>query len=279
MNGEIAQFVALTCHGNAFLEAKSIPEFFPANSTCTFCDRVTFVEMRRSFLWKPKEVEIAKNPNEWFSYLKRRGARGIQLLRHAQDAPQIPDRMSAGFVGGGGAWTMEVSFANEQVESWRARWTLWNQEAAERRIWRVTYGPLARSRRQPFEYQNLEVVKKRLHEALREIHAFSLAHKCGGFTDCFARAISSMTTGVRHGYHKDLAPPDLLSPEAAGILDAAQNAWVFGGMGSWNDMSFDGDDGNEYARVSEELFQAVTGAIGAATSTGFDAARFKRASK
>src|SRR5437867_6825594 len=98
MTGPVAQIVALTCYGNAFLQGNTVPRFFPANSTCQFCDRVTFVEVVKPLFGKQKEIEIAKSPDEWFSLLKGKGARGIRLMRNAQNQPQISDRMSAGLV-------------------------------------------------------------------------------------------------------------------------------------------------------------------------------------
>jgi len=72
----------------------------------------------------------------------------------------------------------------------------------------------------------------------------------------------------RHGYHQDLAPTGFLSEEAAVLLDACQTAWVFGGMGSWNDLWFEGEDQGIYERVSERLFEAVNAGIEqAATSS------------
>jgi hypothetical protein len=47
-------------------------------------------------------------------------------------------------------------------------------------------------------------------------------------------------------------------------LDACQSAWVFGGMGSWNDMGFEGADQKEYDHVSEQLFAALNETIQAA---------------
>lgn len=64
-----------------------------------------------------------------------------------------------------------------------------------------------------------------------------------------------------HGYHKDLYVPGSLCKSAEAMLDAAQSAWVFGGMGSWNDMGFDGQEQREYESVSEELFNAVNRAL------------------
>ncbi len=50
------------------------------------------------------------------------------------------------------------------------------------------------------------------------------------------------------------------------MLAACQKAWVFGGMGSWNDMGFDGEDQKDYVRLSEALFQALNAAIVAAAN-------------
>lgn len=268
MNGPIAQIVALTCYGNAFLEGGTVAGVFATNSTGQFCDRVTFVEVVKPLLRKQREIEIAKSPDEWFSYLKGRGARGIRLVRQAQNDPQMSDRMSAGVVGGGGTWSLEVLLPKERSEFWQARWEVWNQNAPDRRIWRVTYGRVNEARSKPYAGQSLQAAAERLLTALREIHAFSERHDCGGFSDSFSRGISSLTGAERHGYHQDLSPPGLLPAKALAVLDASQSAWVFGGMGSWNDMGVDGVDGKEYDRVSEQLFQTLTDSICVAANAG-----------
>ncbi|MHC4400387.1 MAG: hypothetical protein ACYTG0_11990 [Planctomycetota bacterium] len=263
MNGPIAQIVALTCYGNAFLQGTDVGEFFPKNSTCLFCDRVTFVTLEKPLLGKPKEKEVAKTPEEWFNFIKSIGAKGIRLSQTPQNDPHISDRMSAGFVGGGGTSSMEVLLPKNRSEFWIARWEVWNQDAPEQRIWRVTYGRVsegATARTGPHDLQNTAT---RLTQALREIHAFSTKHDCGGFTQCFADALDTLDSGGKnlHGYHKDLAPEGYLSHQAQTVLHACQKAWVFGGMGSWNDMGFDGDHQKEYERVSEQLFQDLNEAI------------------
>jgi len=163
---------------------------------------------------------------------------------------------------------MEVLLPKERSEFWLARWEVGNQEAPDRRIWRVTYGRVAEAKSKSYVGRNPEATKERLLKALREIHSFSERHNGGGFTDCFSRAIGTLTSAEPHGYHKDISPPGLLPPGAAAVLDASQSAWVFGGMGSWNDMGFDGADGKEYDRVSEQLFQVLTEAICEAANTG-----------
>jgi hypothetical protein len=139
MNGPIAQLVALTCYGNAFLHGtKGVYRFFPDNSTCRFCDRISFVEVKRSFLGRRREDAVATDPDAWFQYLADRKALGIRLLRQPQNNLGISDRMSAGLVGGGGEWKLGVRYP-ASTDFWMARWEVWNQSAPEQRIWRVTY--------------------------------------------------------------------------------------------------------------------------------------------
>ena len=270
MNGVLAQLVALTCHGNAFLANPPETRFFPTNSTCQFCERVTFATMRTGFFGKSKETEVARDPDSWFAQFKSRGALGFRLSRAPQNNPGIPDRMSAAFVGGGGSWTLEVLLPRGESEFWTARWEVGDQQAADKRIWRVTYVRVAVGKSQPFSARQLSECLRELEDSLKETRAFSATQNLDGFTKCFDDALDAIGTRGRnrHGHHQDLAPAGFLSEDAAILLDACQTSWVFGGMGSWNDLGFDGDEQKTYDRVSERLFQAVNLAIEqAATSS------------
>lgn len=263
MNGPIAQLVALTCHANSFLKRGVVTsKFFPDNSTCQYCDWITFVEVKSRGLGKPTERMVAENPDDWFKVLVGGGASAVRIVREAVNNPLISDRMSAGFVGGGGQWMLAVNYPTGVSDYWLARWEVWNQQAAEQRIWRVTYGLVARDKTPSPADPNYSDVKTAFELALTRIHAFSLKHKCDGFTECFARAIQSLREeSSACGYHKDLYLPGLLSRSDEAMLDAAQSAWVFGGMGSWNDMGFDGEEQQEYEAASDQLFTAVNNAI------------------
>jgi len=263
MNGTIAQITSLTCYGNAFIQGYEMGDFFPTNSTCIFCDKVNFITFIKNFLGKWKEKEIAKTPDEWFKVIKNMGARGIRLSRTSQNAPKITDRMSAGFVGGGGTWSMEVVLAGNRSQFWIPRWEVCNKDEPEKRIWHVTYGCISEKDTVQEQFTSLQVIESRLSQALSEIYSFSKNHNCGGFTQWFADAIDTIDSEGKnlHGYHKDLAPDGYLSHNEKIILDACQKSWVFGGMGSWNDLGFDGVDQVEYERVSEQLFNVVNEAI------------------
>ncbi len=267
MNGPLAQLVALTCQGNAFLEGKDISRFFPDNSTCQFCDHIHFFEFRRRIFGKPKEKIVASNPDDWFTYQKKNRITGFRMRRKPTDDPQLSDRMSAGFVGGGGEWALQA-ISEDSCNYWIASWDVWNQNAPESRIWRVYYGLVCRSENQPHILRELDVVWKEFKETLVDIHDFSRSYTQDGFTDCFAKALVAIDDpDADIGYHKDLYISDLLTPLACSILKAAMSSWVYGGMGSWNDMGFDGEAQKEYERVSERHFALLNEGIEVAASS------------
>jgi hypothetical protein len=99
---------------------------------------------------------------------------------------------------------------------------------------------------------------------LTEVHAYASRIDAKSFTGRFAKAMMALDCELDSaGYHRDLSPVPLPDASAA-ILNAAQHAWVFGGMGSWNDICFDGEESNAYEQVSEQLYQALIRAIPAA---------------
>lgn len=67
-------------------------------------------------------------------------------------------------------------------------------------------------------------------------------------------------------YHPDMLPQTGYSVEARQLLAMATRSWVFGGMGSWNDVGFgDPDVQAEYEEITSRLYGAVVDAIRAAT--------------
>jgi hypothetical protein len=263
MNGPIAQIVALTCHANAFLRGLPVPAIFPGNSTCQFCDWVKFVNVSKTLLGKARKTRVAENPNDWFQHLKAAGTLGVRLSCTLRNNPGISDRMSSAFVGGGGSWVMEECRDRAKSSVWLSRWQVWNQNAPECRIWRVEYGRVSEASPRPAGNANLESARNCFRSALQEIHGFSEKHGCGGFTACFGRAMETLDSdgAKRHGYHEDLVVEGVAPSLAEALLDAAQSAWVFGGMGSWNDLGFEGADQAEYDRVSQQLFTVLNETI------------------
>jgi hypothetical protein len=262
MNGIAELFVALTCHGNSVLRGNEIPHFFPENTACQFCEFVRFYD----------GTLLSETPDEWFSRLRRDDTLGLVLTRAAKNYPHLPDRETAGFVGGGG--TMHIEAIGKDLISifWRADWTVGNQRAADRRIWRVDCAADHRAPTQPHSFRSLHAIAVDFEKALTDIQDFSRRQFGNdGFTACFAAALKLLRDPAKTGEQRSyLFPPHILSRTAERLMAAAGPAWVFGGMGSWNDVSFERrEDQETYDRVSEALFRIINEATTTAASSSW----------
>ncbi|WP_155393565.1 hypothetical protein [Xanthomonas albilineans] len=105
-------------------------------------------------------------------------------------------------------------------------------------------------------------------DILEQIRSFAAKHGLDSFENCFVRALEDLTAEKPwNGFHKELLSPSLLTLDALQLLSAAQSSWVFGGMGSWNDLGFEGDEQQTYERLSEALYKIANWAIVAATNS------------
>ena len=244
MQGSLAQSVALTCHGNAAIHGMSIPEFFPLNSTCPFCEQITFIAGGGDADGKQQSITLADTPNQWLRMLPGRRIQRLRLHQRAQNDPRIPDRMSTAFVGGGRVMEDRRDPRKRDQRVLANQVGVGNRDAADRRIWRVVYGLVAIEQTTvAFPLRPLEIIGDDLRVALHQILAFAEDQK-SGFAANFADALKVLDDpDADIGYHKDLAPTGALGPLAVSLLKAAQRAWVFGRMGSWNDMEFAGEIG------------------------------------
>jgi hypothetical protein len=165
---------------------------------------------------------------------------------------------------------MEVKLDDGHSEYWTADWRVWNQDAPDRRIWRVSY---RREQTRPSELytgRNLAIVKQALRHSLTEIRVFAERYTEGAFTANFEAALDALDdSSADVGYHKDIAVPGQLNADAESLLKAAMGAWVFGGMGSWNDMGFEQPLQTEYENVSDRLFEVVHEAIEASVTSTY----------
>jgi hypothetical protein len=139
----------------------------------------------------------------------------------------------------------------------------------ERKIWQVTYGRVARD--QPLMVApstDLDVLKKSLARNLSEIAAFAGRQKLDGFARAFEKGLECLESATPSLglFHADMSSAAILPLPAQQLLAATQAAWVFGGMGSWNDVGFEGQSQADYERLSEELYGLLNASIVAATN-------------
>jgi hypothetical protein len=270
MQTNIAQIISLACHGNAVISGREIGNFFPNNSTCKFCERIDFVLKEKKLFRNINQVEVAKNPDSWFKRLTSLKAKGIYLTRQPGNILKFPDRISTGGIGGGEIWTMVVVLPAGEREDWREKWEVGNKDASDERIWRVTYsGSTSKKFIESINF-NLSDMYLKLSEAIHNIDDFAQKYDHQWARKPFGDALKTLDSKgkVLNGYHRDLAPTNFLSDEVLAIFDACQCAWLFGGMGSWNDIGIRSKEvkekeleQREYERVSEGLFQTLGEAI------------------
>jgi len=265
VQGSIAQILAVTAYGNAFLQGRQIGEFWPEASVFQFCRDVVF---------RPGESHSdLSDPVRWFADLAA-STKGLRLHLSGRNDPNISDRNSVGFVGGGSRWIIEA-VGNAASSLWEPTWTVDDIEATDRKIWRVTYDCIAPQWRLAAPpSRTLEAVRTDLAGALDEIARFAQRNQLG-FIEHFVhgRAALDAEAPFEHAYHRDLSPPGLLSLEALQVLGACQAAWVFGGMGSWNDGAYGEELAEEGDRLSDRLFTLMQESLVAAMNSSFEPPR------
>lgn len=261
MQGEIAQIAALVLHGNYALQGNTSSSFWPDNSTFAFCKSVDFVTLDRDGGLTVAQA-FAADPLQWFDRLASAGALGMRLHCHPS-AGAAGDRVSAGFVGGGPAWLVEVLSAPAS-DGWQSRWELGDRDDPERRIWTATFGRvLTGVQRMSDQTADADSLCERLSATLEAIRGFAGRHELTGFANSFSIGLEALQSPTPLGlvYHTDMAPREFVDLSAERLLAVAQSAWVFGGMGSWNDLYFEGDEGRLYERLSDQLFSLLGDAI------------------
>jgi len=277
MNGTVAQIVAITSYANAKLEDNSNYEFKMNNSTAVYCNEIVFIDWVKKnnllSIFKTKTAygskPIASDFMNWITFLKKEGTKKLFLHYVSTSNPQLSDRMSVGFVGGGGRWLIEA-WKGKSSDFWEAKWEVKKPKAKNNKIWSVTYARIARdSFVQKNEHSGLKKISKDLKKAITACYMFSKKHSLANWDTFFYNALICLENGnsdFQTIYHKDIVPISKFPEEAIKIIFATQSAWVFGGMGSWNDMGFEGNDQTEYEKISDNLFSIECKAIAHATN-------------
>lgn len=269
MVGTLAQLIAMVGYGNQCIaNPRSHPNFFQQNSTFQFCNQVFFTaEKRKNFFSSSKLTTLAENPLEWYSYLSGEGCQALRLYYEGSESgSNNADHRMAGMIGGGGTWVIETLYPKNS-DLWYGGWKVTEESRIDNRIWSVEYRKVEyeiQSRNLQFDLDNM---RKLLSETLLAITDFANRIGQKNYAMVFVKAMQTLDdSNPEIGfYHSDLLPEHVYSLEERQLLFAACRAWVFGGMGSWNDMAL--DDGpleQEYQQVSSALYSAINQAVIAA---------------
>jgi hypothetical protein len=259
MQGSIAQALALTVTGNAFVQGLDIGPFWPEADAFVFCGRVQFAST---------DGVATADPDEWLRQLRRDSAQlrlGVVPRHHLG----MSDRYTTGFANGGSRWMIEISRSGGVRTWWEPEWTAQSQPGPS--PWSVTYrrqgGPFAFPDPRPLSVIFVEL-SDTLDALLSLVESAAPEEAMSGWAENFRIARKALDETVGQWAPGDPGPQGFLSAEAYRMIHACRAAWVFGGMGSWNDGAYWGSVEAEGDRLSEALFHLLQeGIIAAANST------------
>ena len=136
---------------------------------------------------------------------------------------------------------------------WESGWTT----TRGARPWKVYYLIVARDWEQfAGSYLSLRGARRRLSNALINVEAFAREQRENYWAESFRKALETLDAPYPlEG--SDFVPRGCFSLEAEQLFAAGLRSWVFGGMGSWNDLCFGGKTEEQYVQFSNELYDAM----------------------
>lgn len=259
--------VALTVVGNAALSRRDVSAF--AHSPLfRFSKEVEFVVP----LGDEKYEQVAGDPLAWFAWLKARRCRGLRMHRAPMEQKpgrlgHIEERMLVGFVGGGPRWLIEA-VGEGASDVWEGYDRVGDRDE-EGRLWLTAFVRIAETTPQDDADRDIAGAAADLGAALDDIIVLAGKFESEPFDGLFKQAKAVLGSASPMDSPSDFEGLADLSEDARRLLAAAQTAWVFGGMGSWNDTGPDNALMPEYERTSEALFQAITRAMPAIANSTY----------
>jgi hypothetical protein len=265
MNGELAALVAVCLHGNEWLASGHgpAPAVDTANSSFRFVERVHVTCRRRRLVGTT--VWQADGVAAWLRFLKESRVERLALATAASPRPDLPEPIAASFANGG-RWGIVSDGSPSRL--WQSRWSVHDRNRPDQRIWVVEFAG-TRLRSAPVHIPAPTSAAADLRAALEAIRAYAETAALDPWTAWFTEALRLLDApDPVIPYNPDLAPASL-PVESHRLLAAAVQAWVFGGMGSWNDVAIaDATLREEYDRLSGDLYRSILAALTAVTSSG-----------
>lgn len=257
MVGPIVQNIALCLYGNAFLNGETVSDFIN-NSTAQFCKEIQFGYFYKNKIGKIQEKILYNNPDIFLKEMNSLQTHFNLYYEPVKHDDGLEERMSAGFIGGGGKWLL-LSTNKTGTINWSSLWNVIDQNNPDNKIWGVKY---IQTGNKFLSNEKDENYLDKFYNALDAIYNFTVSKNDSAFADNFKNAMTTLDSHGEKlfGYHKDLVPDCYKKIEY--ILDACQSAWVFGGMGTWNDVYFEDDSiFEEYKTVSDNLYSSLIIAV------------------
>jgi hypothetical protein len=257
MNGELAHCLDLVVLGNVWLASGGGDSPDLIDTPMFRFARIVQFTLDRGSGGSPV---TASTTAEWFAGLRAREIRRLRAVsQEGQVFAGVPRFQGAGFAGNG-QWAIVAEIDDARAELWQGHGVVNRAPGApmpeDKRIWDERYIG-AQIEAPPLEPVDVAARQAQLLASVDDAQRFATAEGWTQWADWLAKAqaiAAADDPGNPEG--PDLIPQT--APLAVRRLFAtASQAWVFGGMGWWNDMGASPGHEQDYDRISAELYDAV----------------------
>lgn len=244
MNSELLHISLLAACGNACLAGRDRDAPFPSAG---------FELHTIQFLSSGNDMFHSEA--DWFSWLKGRNCRELALAFESDDE----DYNRTAFANGVANWGIGCLY-DGRSELWSRYWNSSLVDGAYR--WDVIYRELQTGlyRDAPDKY-DLPTRFTQLRSLAGTLASLSDALKCGEWKSRFGGLFETMDYFHRRKLLEGSQLPGVYSEEARMLFSAACQAWVFGGIGSWNDgppgLAAQAGMENTYMDLTNELYKSI----------------------
>ena len=256
MNGELAQVTALVAHGNFFLDGGEAD--FSANSTFQFVSAVKFARYKSN--QDSMGMNVAGSVSDWLTFLRSIKATRLWNIAFGWQRKDLPEHIAASFSG-----SVPMAIQADLPNGFELWYPQWKTGGHEKRPWLVEYRGLMFPNSYIRPVQKMGLLKAELRQAVSQAENFAKRPdvNADSWAAVFTKSLELLDSSAPAApYHPDLLPVSGYSLEARQVLASAVQAYVFGGMGSWNDMGFtDPQTRQEYEKVTSEMYETVKRAI------------------
>ncbi|TFG30097.1 hypothetical protein EU528_08745 [Candidatus Thorarchaeota archaeon] len=263
MSQKVEQAVALVTFGNLYLQGRG-NDFDLDKLVAHNCYGRDFIDPPSEGIAGSAKV-LAANTSKWFDYLKGQDAKQLKLYYKTSSRIDLPDHISTAFIGGGSQWLIEVQF-DTSSDLYLSEWYPSKEIGLDTRkthCVRITRDMTHINH----VSESVKESRENLKQVLQELVSFAGKYDYSQhWVDNFNYALTTLQ-GFEPSTSDEFLPAGIYSKEARQLIQGAFASWVFGGMGSWNDMSFNGEDQTKYESLSENLYTTLCNGIVAAVNS------------
>jgi len=247
MNTDIIQMAFMTAYGKAYLQGKAVS--FEKNHPAAYHYRnIRFVSKEPPFEQLLLKDTIAKDPNAWFKYLAKEKVK--QLYLAYQPLPDVKDDKSYSSIKARNQWHI-IAEKENSLDIWLLKIVAEQGDA-------MHYYYLVKDiDKRQIKVTSIDTAKLFLEEILSDLIKFTSTKELANWKSVFEKASNFLSNeNLSDLVSAELFPDDCYGLEAKQIFSAVDQAWVFGGMGSWNDVVHV-NDYDLYQRLSSNLYDTL----------------------